>query len=413
MSTAIGPSRPMQLEREQWLTVRGCKKVLVIAHTLTYGQRLLDVFSLLESDMRIQVVFTVAPHAFSEGVIRFLHRLGSPVLPWEEAIRSDFDLALAAGWEDIDRIRAPLVLLSHGAGQIKLQRVWKGPPTAERPPGMLSRDNLTRDGHVLPAAVGLAHRDDLTTLRRSCPEAVPVATVLGDPAYDRLTASLPHRQEYRAALGLAGEQKLVVVSSTWGPWASFAALDALLPRLLSELPPRTYRVAVLTHPNIWAWHGWWQVHAWLSAYRRRGIAVVPPEADWRAVLASADWILGDHGSLTSYATLTSAPILLARYPHDQVHHASPAAGLARIAPALSPGHPLEEQLHYAAAEYRHEDHAAIAARISSEPGRFNQHARTLIYRLLGIGRPAYRPPAEPVPAPAPLDRWTGDAATAA
>jgi len=399
----------MQLERERWLTVGGCKKVLVIVQTLTYGQRLIDVFSLLKSDMRIQVIFTVAPHPFGEGVTRFLHCLGSSVLPWEEAVRYDFDLALAAGWENIDMVRAPLVLLSHGAGHIKLQRIWKGPSAQERPPGMLSRDNLIRKGRVVPVAVGLAHRDDLEILARSCPEAVPVATVVGDPVYDRLAVSLAQRDAYRAALGLKDGQKLVVAASTWGPGASFGALDSLLPRLLSELPRPAYRTAVLTHPNIWAGHSWWQVNAWLSAYRRRGIAVLPPEADWRAVVAAADWVLGDHGSVTSYATLTTAPILLVRYPHDRVHRASPAAALARLALALSPGHSLEDQLHYAAAEHRQGDYAAVAARISSEPGRFSQRMRKLIYGLLGIGQPAYRALVDPVPLPVSLEHWTGDA----
>ncbi|MDW6063790.1 hypothetical protein SAZ11_44765 [Streptomyces sp. FXJ1.4098] len=129
------------------------------------------------------------------------------------------------------------------------------------------------------------------------------------------------------------------MASTWGASASFGGFDALLPRLLSELPARKYRTAVLTHPNIWAGHGRWQVHAWLSKYRRRGLALVPPEVDWRAVLAAADWVVGDHGSLTSYATLMPVPIVLARFPYAEVHHASPAAALATTAPVLSPGHP--------------------------------------------------------------------------
>ncbi len=409
MRAEIGPERPMDGDREQWMTVRDCKKILVIGQTLTYLQRLTDIFPMFDSDMRVQLFFTVAPHAaFGEGALRFLRRLRAPVIPWEVAVRHEFDLALAAGWEHIEQVRAPVVLLSHGAGQIKAQRVWHGRPGQERPPGMLSRDNLTRDGRMLPAAVALAHRDDLATLARNCPEGVPVATVVGDPVYDRLTVSLPHRDAYRAALGLRDGQRLVVLSSTWGQGASFTALDELLPRLLGELPRRRYRVAMLSHPNIWAGHGWWQVQSWLSGYRRRGIALVPPEADWRAYLAAADWVVGDHGSLTSYATVTPAPILLARYPHERVHHASPAAALARLAPALTTARPLEAQLRYAAEEYDRPAYAAVAARLTSEPGRFNQRARALVYGLLGIGRPAYPVPPRPVPAPAPLSRWTAD-----
>jgi hypothetical protein len=412
MSAVVGLTRPAHSERQHWLTVRDCKKILAVASTLTFTQRLLDVLPLLETDLRVEVSFTVAPHQFGEGIDRFLNRLGCPVLPWDEAVRStDFDLALAAAWSDIDQLRVPLILLSHGAGHIKRARNWTrtGQESEwDRPPGMFSRDNLTRSGRVVPAVLGLAHRGELAMLARSCPEAVPVARVLGDPAFDRLAASLPQREAYREALGLERGHRLVVAASTWGHSSTFGRLDVLLPRLLGELPRPAYRTAVLTHPNIWAGHGWWQVRGWLSVYRRHGIAVVPPEADYRAVLAAADFVIGDHGSVTSYATLTKAPILLARDPHTEVHNASPAAALARIAPALSPMHPLEEQLIYAAEQYRPEDHAAVAARISSEPGRFNRNTRRLIYRRLGMGEPAVPPVTEPAPLPPPgsLDAWT-------
>ncbi|MFD5317108.1 hypothetical protein [Streptomyces sp. NPDC127098] len=409
MLHTIGLPGPARVNDEQWLTIRDCKRVLVVASTLTYAQRLLDVFRLLESDWRIQVVFTVAPHPFGEGVARFLQDLGCPVLPWEEAVRSEFDLSLASGWEDIERVPKPLVLLSHGAGHIKLARVWTRTAAAERPPGMFSRDNIARDGRVVPSVIGLAHHGERETLARSCPEALPMTTVVGDPAYDRLLASLPHREAYRAALGVEDGQQLLVVTSTWGRSASFGRLDNLLHRLVGELPRPQFRTAVLTHPNVWAGHGWWQVRAWLARYRRRGVALVPPEADWRPLLAAADWIIGDHGSVTSYATLTSAPIVLARYPHSRVHRASPAAALATTAPALTSVSPLGDQLRYARAEYRREEFEAVAMRITSKPGEFNANMRRLMYRLMGIGEPAFRPLTEPVPLPPSLDCWTGDA----
>ncbi|MEO3749958.1 hypothetical protein [Streptomyces sp. B6B3] len=409
MSAVVGLSGPTHLEREQWLTVRGCKKVLAVVSTLTYVQRLLDVFPLLASDLRIEVSFTVAPHPFGEGVVRFLEGMGCPLLPWDDAVRTEFDLALAAGHEGIDQIRAPLILLSHGAGTNKLRRVRPGGPAQrERLPGRLSRDNLVRDGRVVPAVLGLAHRDELATLARGCPEALEVARVIGDPAHDRLAESLRLREKYRAALGLRPEQKLVLTTCTWGQTGTFGRLDTLLPRLLGELPADRFRTIVTTHPNISAGHGWWQIDAWLAEYRRRGIAVMPPDQDWRAPLAAADFVIGDHGSVTAYATVTSAPVLLAAYPHADVHVASPAAALAGIAPALVPTTPLDEQLRYAAEVYRRPEHAAVAARITSEPGRFNERMRRLIYRQLGIGEPAYRPVTEPAPLPASLDAWTRD-----
>ncbi|UZJ30544.1 hypothetical protein [Streptomyces endophytica] len=387
----------------EWLTLTGRKRVLVVVHTVPYGKRLQEVFCLLESDLRVQVVFTAPPHPFSDGVARLIERLGGAVLPWEVAVRMEFDLALAAGPRGVEQIRAPLIMLPHGANFLK--RVTEGAVT--RVAG-LGRQDLTPGGRGLPAAVVLPHRDDLAGLAYSCPEALPVATVVGDPVHDRMVASLPRRGAYRRALGLGKGEKLIAVVSTWGSRSSFGAIEALLPRLL-ELVRRNRKVAVLVHPNVWSGHGAWQVRAWLAQCVRRGIAVVPPEADWRSVLIAADTIIGDHGSVTLYGTLTGVPILLAASPEQEINPASPAAALARTAPALSPAHSLASQLTYVAAEYhRHhrEEYGAIAARITSEPGRFSRNMRRLLYGLLGLGQPAHPAPTRPLPLPPPLASWS-------
>jgi hypothetical protein len=393
-----------QASSEQWLTLTGCKKVLMVVHTEVYAQRLRDLLPLLEADLRLQVLFTVAPHAFNDGADRALSDLGATVLPWKEAVRHSYDLALVAGSQGMEKVSAPLVRLPHGAGHIKLSRQRENrKPGAERTVGGMGEQYMMRGGKVVPRAFALAHQEDLALLERTCPQALPIARVVGDSCHDRIAASLPLRRSYRRALGIARGQQLVLVSSTWGLRSSFNRLDALLPKLLSELPGKEYRVAVLAHPNVWSGHGDWQVGAWLAAARRRGIALIPPSADWRMPLIAADWLIGDHGSVTLYATMTRAPILMAQFPDRDVSPASPGAELARVAPALSPTHPLMEQLAYAAAEYPTEEYRRIASRISSEPGRFNRNMRFLMYRLLGLGEPAYPPVTEPLPLPDPLE----------
>jgi hypothetical protein len=386
----------------RWLTLPGGKRVLVVVHTEVYGQRLRDLFRLLEGDLRLELTFTVAPHAFNDGAERFLQGLGARWMPWKKAVRTDFDLALAAGSRGMEQVRAPLIRLPHGAGHIKLSRERPRNRGADRTVSGLGREYLTHLGKVVPAAFAVAHDEDRAALARSCPEALAVTEVVGDPCFDRIQASLPMREGYRRALGLREGERLVLACSTWGLGSSFNRLDALLPRLLAELPRPEFRTAVLVHPNVWAGHGSWQVRAWLSACRRHGVTVIGPEADWRALLVAADCVIGDHGSVTLYGTMTGAPILLARYPDREVNPASPAAALAAAAPALSPAHPLTEQLDYAAAEYPRQEYARIAARLSSEPGRFNRNMRRLMYRLLALGQPAYSPATEPVPLPEPL-----------
>ncbi|WP_329180426.1 hypothetical protein [Streptomyces sp. NBC_01477] len=389
-------------DADQWSTLAGHKTVLVPVHTEVYGHRLKDLLPLLHSDLRVEVTFTVAPHAFNNGVARFLTGLGANVMPWAEAVRTDFDLAIAAGSQGMEKLRAPLVRIPHGGGHMSLARVPSGEQRgdltagAREPGGITGRGYLTWDGAVVPRAVALPHRDDLRALRRWCPEALPVAKVVGDPTYDRIAASLPFRDEYRAAIGLAPGQQLVLVPSTWGRRSSFNRLDALLPRLLAELPRDRFLTALLVHPNTFSRHGRYQVRAWLADCRRAGVTVVSPDADWRAMLVAAHFVLGDFGSVTLYATMTGAPIVLARYPYQDANPASPGVAMARTAPALSPTRPLADQLAYAAAEYSQRDFRRIAGRISSEPGRFARNMRALIYEQLGLGQPAYPPTTEPV-----------------
>ncbi|WP_405801640.1 hypothetical protein [Streptomyces sp. NBC_01506] len=375
------------------------KKILAVVHTVTYGKRLLDVLSLLEADFRLQVVFTAPPHAFGDDVPAFLARLGSVVLPWDQATRMTFDLALAAGPRGVQYIDAPLITLPHGANYLK--RIVGG---AEAGVAGLRRQDVLPGGR-LPAAVVVPHLAELRELARECPEVLPLAHVAGDPVHDRIMASLPLRAAYRRALGIAEEEKLVVAVSTWGALSAFGRFDALLPRLIGELPSPRYRTALLVHPNVWAGHGAYQVRAWLARCAQLGMALVPPEADWRSVLIAADWIIGDHGSVTVYGTLTGAPMLLAASPEQEINPSSPAAALAALAPTLSPTHPLVDQLDYAAREYRPEEYAAIASRISSEPGRFNRNMRRLMYGLLRMGQPAHEPMTVPLPQPPPLLAW--------
>ena len=274
---SVGFTRPALIEQGHWLTVRDCKRVLVVVHTMTFAQRLREVFGLLEGDLRVQVVFTAAPHAFGAGVTQYLEGLGIVVVPWEEALRTEFDLALAASSRGVHELRAPVVRVSHGAGHNKLLTDTRLlAPGEVRVPGMLSRQHLLHEGRVFPAAIVYGHDRALEELARSCPEALPVAHVVGDPCVDRIVAARPRRAVYRRALGVEEGQRFVVVTSTWGPASTFGRLDALLPHLVSRRSGDRDRIALLLHPNVFAGHGTWQVRGWLAGCRDRGIAVVPP-----------------------------------------------------------------------------------------------------------------------------------------
>ncbi len=396
---------PVGLEAERWITRTGCKKVLVVVHTVITGQRLADIVRLVESDRRVQVVFTAAPDVFSNGVTDLLRDLGGVVISWEQATRLTFDLALAAAYGSVHELHAPLIVLPHGAGYNKLVvRREPGGVVAERGVHGLDPRNLVQGGSVVPTALVLSHQADLAILGRQCPGAVPVAVVAGDPCYDQIVASRPLRERYRRALGVREAQRLVVTTSTWGSQSLFGQAAELIDRMLTELPADQYRVISLLHPNVWFGHGPRQVRAWLNDAGGRGLALVPPTSDWIGALVAADLVVCDQGSPGVYAAVADVPVLLAHFAEADVAPDSASALLAASAPRLRAGRPLPEQFGEVVAGRQNLD--VVARRITSQPRRFHFNMRRLMYRLLRLKPPATVPAAIPADLPV-LAQWRG------
>lgn len=380
-------------------TVPVQRTVLAVVHSVVTGARLADVLPVLASDWRVQVVFSAAPSLFPGGVRDYLHDMGAVVIPWQQAVRERFDLAIAAGTGQLERVRAPVLLMPHGVGYAKYPARWPGHgPSAPRHEHGTERQQLVYHGRVVPAAILLAHRDRLAQLRRSCPEAAPAAVIAGDPCHDRLAASLPLREDYRRALQVREDQKLILVTSTWGPQSLLGQVPGILPAL-ARLPGDRYRVAASLHPDAWYWHGPWQVRAWHASCVRSGMMLLPAAEGWRGALVAADLVIGDHGSVTFYAASLGVPVVLAVFPRRDVAPGSHVAVLGRTAPRLEPGRPLLQQLEHAIAAYRPDQYARIRGQVSSVPGQARQIIRQVIYRHLGLQEPPGIPAADPVPLP--------------
>lgn len=391
---------PVGLDAERWITRTGCKTVLVAAHTVTSGQRLAEIVRLVESDLRIQVIFTAAPDVFSNGVSDYLRELGGVVISWDQATRIPFDLALAAAYGSVHELHAPVIVMPHGAGYNKLAvRRHYGGAAASRGVYGLDPQSIVHGGSVVPTAIVLSHEADLALLGRQCPEALPAAVVVGDPSHDRILASYSRRPDYRRALRVSDTQKLVVIVSTWGSRSLFGQAIDLLDHMLTELSPDEYRIVTLIHPNIWFGHGPRQVRAWLADAVERGLRLVPPSSDWRGALIAADLIVGDHGSVAVYGAAAKVPVILAGFPSDDVSPTSASALLASSAPRLREDLPIAQQLADAQIGYRTSVSDLVATRITSEPGRFNQNMRRLVYRVLGLSQPATIPAMPPAEVP--------------
>jgi hypothetical protein len=392
---------PFGLDAQRGQTLRYQRTVLVVVHTVTAGTRLADVVPLLEPDLRVQVVFTYAPSALtSGGVPEYLDRLGGIVVSWQLATQVPFDLALAASDGLLEWVHAPVMTMLHGVGYTKYPVRWDGEGVETRREAAGTEPaRLITHGRTIASTIILPTGNQVERLRRSCPEAASIALVAGDPCYDRLAMSLPNRELYRHALGV-GEKKLIAVSSTWGPGSLLCCRPGLLADLIDKLPPRRYQIAAIIHPGVWDWHGPRQVQAWYAECVRRGLILLPPEEEgWRAVLAAADAVIGDHGSVTAYAAAAGLPVLLANRADGEIEPGSTVATLADIAPVLRPGRSYPGQLELAADVWSPERHAEVRALVTDVPGRSAAILRSAMYRLMKLPEPATQARTQPVPIP--------------
>lgn len=371
-----------------------CKTVLVIGHSAFSAQQLLDAVRLLESDVRIQVVFTTAPDATHSGLGELLTAHRGVFLPWQRAIIERFDLALAADYGAVHEVRAPLMVLPHGtsANQI-FQR-------ADRAVGGgvvygLDPQRLIRGHRVPPTMILLSHGAELARLARTRPEILPLAGVIGDSSYDRLIASLPLRDFYRRALGVGPGQKLVVVAATAGRYSAASGPSELLHRVAAELPAAEFHVLVLFHPGPTP-----SRRVGRSAEHCTGLSFLPPETDWRAPLVAADLIISDAGPVAPYGAVVGIPVLLNGIQNNaDAEVSSSLAELAKIAPRLTSRHSVRTQLKKAAKKYRPDHYQTVVDRITSEPGRCNRILRKLMYRMLDLPQPRTIPTTDPVSPP--------------
>ncbi|MGW6773596.1 hypothetical protein ACWGBX_24680, partial [Streptomyces sp. NPDC055037] len=263
---------------------------------------------------------------------------------------------------------------------------------------------LMHEGRVIPSAIILSHDEQRDRLDASCPEAVGVSVVAGDPCFDQLQVSLPFRDNYRRALGIRPDQKLVVVSSTWGRGSILASdendTDALR-RVLAELPVDEYRILAAIHPNAWYGHGAWQLQNWLAPLTEHGLLLPVPDTEtWKAALLAADGILGDHGSLTMYGIALGIPTLLGSFAESKVAPQSPMARLGKTVPRFSAHLPFLPQIEEATTAQRNSaDLRRLRATVTSRPGESAVLLRRLFYQWLKLPEPVT--PARPRPVPVP------------
>ncbi len=369
--------------------------MLIVVRTITTVAYLFDAIPDLLSDRRIQTLFTLNGDnsAYVAGVEEAVRDLGGRLVPWEQAVATKFDLAISAShYGGLDELRSPLLILSHGTGFTKKisrpddglapQPELDGPEPRARTTVILSHEEQRHQWHE--------DRDGLTQ-----------ATVAGDPVFDRLEASLPHRDRYRRALGVGEEQKLIAISSTWGPLALLATHPTLPSDLVAELPFDEYAVLTLLHANIWVGHGRWQLRLWMGRAMQGGLRLVPhDDGSWRTALAASDLLIGDHGSVTFYGATLGIPTVLGAFGEEEMVSGTPLAGLGAIAPRVDWSRPLRPQLEEIGFDLDRGRYADLADRSYANRGRALEELRATVYRLIDLDLPGEPIWVAPAPAPA-------------
>ncbi|MEV5983944.1 hypothetical protein AB0L85_02890 [Streptomyces sp. NPDC052051] len=397
---------PIGHDAHRWRTFPSERTLVVAARTVTSTVRVLETLpSLVRDDTRVSVVFAYDPtSAFNSGVLDLLHSAGCRVAPWEQLGSITPDLILSASENiDVPEGDCPVLVLPHGIGFQK--HVPDSRSRRERLSGVVS-DSLLESGR---AWLAISHPAQEEQLLATHPKAAGRTLLVGDPCIDELAAGRTHRQAYREALGVAAHQRLVMVSSTWGPSSLLGRHPDLVARLLAHLPCDEYRVGAIVHPNVWSAHGSWQLRTHQAAALDAGLLLMPTVHAWRPALVAADVVVGDHGSVTLYGASAGTPLLLAAFGADAVPGTA-GHDLAAVAPRLDPRGDLRRQVEDAVRAHAPGPYATIAARAFAEPGHALARLRTAVYELLKLPEPRTAPPISPVlpvpdPPGAPVTSW--------
>ncbi|WP_017576993.1 hypothetical protein [Nocardiopsis kunsanensis] len=364
-------------DASRWRTFDG-PVVLAVARTFTSTVRILESLATFRGDTRVLIVFACDDtSAFNAGTRELLSGLNACVVPWEHRLNIDPALVVTATENtDLSEFSCPVVVLPHGVG---FQKYVPDHRTDEVRLSGVPRAEFQHFRHV---HLVLSHPAQREQLRRAGVPMAEWAEVVGDLTRDRIVGSVRLREEYRAHLQVGEDQRLVVVSSTWGRTGLIGRRPRLPHALVGALPSDGYRVATILHPNVWFAHSPWQVEHMLADAQDAGLLLIPPESGWGASLVAADCVIGDHGSVTLYGAMMDRPVLLAAMGEDSVPGTA-AAELARRASRLET-EGLRSQVERAIETHRPGQYAEAADLAFAYPGRGGHRLADLLYGLLGL-----------------------------
>ncbi|GAQ58245.1 hypothetical protein [Streptomyces acidiscabies] len=366
-------------------------RVLFAARSAVALYRLLDVVPVFAGDPRITRRFTLVPGSdFGVDALAVVDALGGRTVPWEQARKEVYELVVTASPKgELGQLSGTHVLLPHGAGFSKTIREEGSADSASGlDPAYLSRAPI--------ALHAMAHPGQVTRLASADPHAARRAGVVGDPTLERLLASRPLRDRYRAALG-TGSRTLLALTSTWGKESLLARHPDLPAELAAQLPYDEYQLALIVHPNEHSRLSTYDLTERLSPALDAGMILAAPREKWASTLIAADALVTDHGSTALYfASLGDRPVLAATNGGPELIPDSPMDVLLRAVPELS-----RTTLPAALRAYRPGATRPATQAAFAHQGHALDRLRAELYALLDLTPPPSVPRVRLLPDPAP------------
>lgn len=371
----------------RWESQRYERSVLAVARTVTSTTRLLDALEVFRGDQRLKIVWTFDDGSeFANSVPELLlaNKINR-VVAWEDVPDETYDLVVTAS-ENVrfENIKGPSVVLPHGAGFYKVVPSSTG--SGYHIAGLVSTQLLRRGDITLV----VAHESLIAQAEKLCPDATGHLVNAGDPSYDQLVRSVRFSETYRDALGVHSGQRLVVITSTWGPESLLGRWPGLPSAILQALPADEYRVGLIIHPNAPAAHSDWEITRRLAYAEDGGLLRIPPSGGWHGTLCAADLVIADHGSVGLYAAALEKLLLLVPPAAESVGGTT-AAELAAAIPRIQPEEPLRRQVEAAIESHRPGRYRHLTDRMFSPPGNALNDLRRLFYQIMDLP-----PPTKPV-----------------
>jgi predicted transcriptional regulator len=376
----------------------GERRVLLVARTLASADRLLDLVPYLVSVRGVTVRVTIDRGAGRVANLdERLGRAGVDLLPWREAAKISFDVVIAAhASRDLATFRhSNLIVMPHGAGYNRM--VTAGTGDGADADGLSEDELADRRGIVFPSVIGVANVEQMNDLAETNPSAIPKAVVIGDPSFDRLQVSSARREEFRRRLGVGVEQRLVMVSSTWGEHSLLRRYPNFVEQLVSQLPIDQYKVVLVQHPNILSDPKISEHEITQDAAVANGLFVLPPsQGAWRAALIASDVVVGDHGSITFYAAGLGKPLLDVGVEEFEAAPGSSLADFTALSPKVDVSGDLRRQVESAVDDHDTSWFESIGRRMFVLPGESIRVLLSQVYALMGLPEPKRHPRPRPI-----------------